>query len=122
MSTPIEKPKVRHEHFQSDTFITLSVYIKNLDPSTVSLNLFPNALSLSIAYPITNTSYSLELDLWGEIIPAESTHSVLKTQVEIKLKKKVAGHWPKLEADDEVKVVAQPVEVFSIFYIRIMNM
>ncbi|KAJ3042114.1 Cochaperone protein [Rhizophlyctis rosea] len=101
--------KIRHEYFQTDTFITIAVFIKNLPQSAVSLNLQPRTLSLTAKLP-SGSDYSLELDpLAHEIVPEESKHSVLSTKIEIKLKKKKEGiKWGALEGEETgpVSVVA----------------
>jgi suppressor of G2 allele of SKP1 len=87
--------------------------MKNVDPSTINLNIVPEALSLSIKYPTTGSEYSLELDLCHPIDPKQSTHTVLKTQVEIKLKKVSAIAWKSLEASQiTCPNVPQPVHTF----------
>jgi suppressor of G2 allele of SKP1 len=35
----------RHEWFQNDTFVTIEVFIKKVDPSTVTLNFFEDSVS-----------------------------------------------------------------------------
>lgn len=106
--TPIPAPapylapaKIRHEYFQTDTFLTITVFVKNLPASAVTLNLQPRTLSLTAKLP-TGSDYSLELDpLAHEIVPEESKHAVLGTKIEIKLKKKIEGiKWGALEGEE----------------------
>ncbi|KAI9003654.1 SGS domain-containing protein [Gaertneriomyces semiglobifer] len=93
--------KIRHEWFQTDSFITLTVFVKKIPSENVSLNLTPRTLSLTINLPSGN-DYSLELDpLAHDIVPDESKWSVLSTKVEIKLKKQVVGiRWGTLEGEE----------------------
>ncbi|KAI9335259.1 SGS domain-containing protein [Obelidium mucronatum] len=113
--------KIRHEWFQNENFVTVSVFVKGLnkaDPSIVQVEYQDLALSVTIKLPsgsdymadpssvshhllffllstslLNNTQpQQLELDpLFEAIIPSESKHSVMSTKVEIKLKKKVLG-------------------------------
>lgn len=54
---------------------------------------------LSIFVPLFSLSVSLELDLWGSIVPEESTIRVIPVKVELKLKKAAGGRWEALEGD-----------------------
>ncbi|KAL3896575.1 MAG: hypothetical protein SGCHY_003983 [Lobulomycetales sp.] len=105
------KPKIRHEWYQNDQFVTISIYIKKLDPSSVSVDFAPKTLSVCIKLP-TGVDYTLELDpLAFEVAPEDCKFSVLSTQVQLKLKKSVAGvQWQGLEeAEGGSIVTAAPV-------------
>ncbi|KAJ1560474.1 Cochaperone protein [Cladochytrium tenue] len=93
--------KIRHEWFQNENFVTVSIFIKNLKPEAVSVELVPRACCVTIKLPTAD--YMLNLDpLAHAIVPAESKHSVLGTKVEIKLKKeKIGVRWGVLEGDEE---------------------
>ncbi|KAJ3291665.1 Cochaperone protein [Borealophlyctis nickersoniae] len=94
--------KIRHEWFQTDSFVTITVFIKNVDPSSVSLTFTNRAVSVTVKLP-SGSDYMLELDpLAHEIIPGESKYSVLGTKVEIKCKKAVQGvKWGTLEGAEQ---------------------
>ncbi|KAF9931518.1 Protein SGT1 A [Mortierella alpina] len=106
-STPLPTPltpvthRVRHEWYQNDAFVTISVFIKNAKKEAVDINITENALSVSVKMP-TGSDYSLELDpLSHKVVPAESKFEVLSTKIEIQLKKEVfAIKWGALEGDD----------------------
>ncbi|KAI9146125.1 SGT1, suppressor of G2 allele of SKP1 [Paraphysoderma sedebokerense] len=92
--------KIRHEWYQNDNYVIVSVFIKKVDPSSVSINFQPNTLSVSIKLA-NGSDYSLELDLAHETVPSDSKYEVLSTKVEIKLKKASTGlKWGVLEGDD----------------------
>jgi len=77
--------RVRHEWFQNENYVTISVFIKKVKPETVSIDLEDRALSLTIKLP-TGSDFCFDLDpLAHEIIPGESKYSVLSTKIEIKL-------------------------------------
>lgn len=94
--------RVRHEWFQNENYVTISVFIKKVKPETVTIDLEERALSLTIKLP-TGSDFCFDLDpLAHEIIPGESKYSVLSTKIEIKLKKKVMGiKWSVLEGEDD---------------------
>ncbi|KAF9163872.1 Cochaperone protein [Mortierella sp. AD011] len=93
--------RVRHEWYQNDTYVTISVFIKNVKKESVDINITDNALSVSVKMP-TGSDYSLELDpLSHAVIPSESKYEVLSTKIEIQLKKERFGiKWGALEGDD----------------------
>jgi suppressor of G2 allele of SKP1 len=97
--------RVRHEWFQNENYVTISVFIKKVKPESVSIDLEDRALSLTIKLP-TGSDFCFDLDpLAHEIIPGESKYSVLSTKIEIKLKKKVTGiKWSVLEGEDDTNL------------------
>ena len=94
-------PKIRHEWFQNENFVTVSVFVKHLNPADVSCKFFDRALSLSVKLP-SGSDYSLELDpLAHQIVPEGSKHAVMGTKIEIKLKKAEEGvKWGALEGEE----------------------
>ncbi|KAJ3415383.1 Cochaperone protein [Chytridiales sp. JEL 0842] len=94
--------KIRHEWFQNENFVTVSVFIKNLPKDAVKIDFHPRSLSVQCKLP-TGSDYMLELDpLAHETVPGESKYSVLGTKVEIKLKKAMVGiRWNNLEGEDD---------------------
>ncbi|ORX77530.1 SGS-domain-containing protein [Anaeromyces robustus] len=94
--------RVRHEWFQNENYVTISVFIKKVKPETVTIDLEERVLSLTIKLP-SGSDFCFDLDpLAHEIIPSESKYSVLSTKIEIKLKKKVTGiKWSVLEGEDD---------------------
>ncbi|KAG0053401.1 Suppressor of G2 allele of SKP1 [Gryganskiella cystojenkinii] len=93
--------RVRHEWYQNDSHVTISVFIKNVKKESVDINITENALSVSVKMP-TGSDYSLELDpLSHPVIPSESKYEILSTKIEIQLKKeRFAIKWGALEGDD----------------------
>ncbi|KAF9106578.1 Protein SGT1 A [Mortierella sp. AM989] len=106
-STPVPAPltpaahRVRHEWYQNDSFVTVTVFIKNVKKDTAEINITDKALSVSVKMP-TGSDYSLELDpLSHKVVPSESKYEILSTKIEIQLKKEVFGiKWGALEGDD----------------------
>ncbi|GJJ77819.1 suppressor of G2 allele of SKP1 [Entomortierella parvispora] len=99
-STPAAH-RVRHEWYQNDEYVTISVFIKNVKQDAVDINFTEDALSVSVKMP-TGADYSLELDpLSHKVVPSESKFEVLSTKIEIRLKKeRFAIKWGALEGDD----------------------
>ncbi|KAJ3020298.1 UNVERIFIED_CONTAM: hypothetical protein HDU68_010253 [Siphonaria sp. JEL0065] len=109
--------KIRHEWFQNENFVTVSIFVKGLprdDPNVVQIDYQEDALSVTIRLP-SGSDYMLELDpLFNSIIPTESKHSVMSTKVEIKLKKKILGiKWNDLEKPSTLDSVTQQISQIS---------
>jgi suppressor of G2 allele of SKP1 len=90
----------RYEWFQTDDFVNISIFKKQLKPEQVQV--VPTAENLTVCIQLTddnnNRNWTLDLDLCEQIIPEESKHSVLSTKVEVKLKKRTRGSkWNTLE-------------------------
>ncbi|CAG8441985.1 3293_t:CDS:2 [Rhizophagus irregularis] len=99
----LSQSRVRHEWYQNDNFVIVSIFIKNVKKETVDVYMTEKSLSVTVKLP-TGSDYSLELEpLAHEIVPKESKYEVLSTKIEIKLKKANAGaKWGVLEGEDAV--------------------
>lgn len=95
--------RIRHDHFQTDSTVTVSIYLKNVESSSVLVSFTPSSVSVSIPLP-SGSEYVLDLDpLAGDIDPTLSSFSVLSTQVQLTLVKKVVGlRWATLEGRSDV--------------------
>ncbi|KAJ1916272.1 Cochaperone protein [Tieghemiomyces parasiticus] len=98
MVTP---PPTRHEWYQNDTRVYISIFAKKVSADAVEVTFEPQALSVCLALP-AGGNYVLDLDpLAGEIDPTASGYEVLSTKVEIYLQKKLTGiQWTSLEAPE----------------------
>lgn len=65
-------------------------------------------LSVSAKLPNGN-DYSLELDFAHHIVPDQSSHKVLASKIEIKLKKRDGHRWTELEGNPEEAVSVLPI-------------
>ncbi|CAG8505053.1 13078_t:CDS:2 [Ambispora gerdemannii] len=106
-STPqnfLSQSRVRHEWYQNENYVTISIFIKNVKKEAVKVEIEKRLISVSVQLPISGSDYSLELDpLAHEIIPSESKYEVLSTKIEIKLKKAQGGvKWGVLEGEDSL--------------------
>lgn len=85
--------------YQTDSQLTVSVFSKGVDKSKLSVELLPFSVNLSsIIYP-NGEEKSFNLDLWGEIDPDKSKHTVTPSKVELVLAKKTLGKWPQIVKD-----------------------
>ena len=92
--------KTRYEWFQTDDYVTISIFIKKVSQQDVSITFLPRLLSVTVK--LAQSDYSLELEpLTHEIDPQTSSYQILSTQIEVKLKKSVTGiKWGALEGEE----------------------
>ncbi|KAH7925181.1 SGS-domain-containing protein [Leucogyrophana mollusca] len=85
---------LRHEFYETDEKLTLSVFDRGADPAQVSVKFEPRALS----YQHGDKSLQLQ-PLKGQIDPDKSDFTVGKVKVEIRLVKAAQGRWGGLVGD-----------------------
>lgn len=73
-------------------------------------------LSVSAKLPNEN-DYSLELDLARHIVPDQSSHKVLASKIEIKLKKRDGHRWTNLEGNAEESIAILPIPDGKIIFL-----
>ncbi|OCT95545.1 SGT1 homolog, MIS12 kinetochore complex assembly cochaperone L homeolog isoform X1 [Xenopus laevis] len=97
-------PKYRHDWYQTESQIIITVMIKNVQKNNVHVQFSERELTIDMNLP-SGENYSLNLHLLHTILPDQSVLKVLSTKVEIKLKKTEAIRWETLEgkADSQVK-------------------
>ncbi|CAG8452061.1 8754_t:CDS:2 [Cetraspora pellucida] len=102
-SSFLSQSRVRHEWYQNENFVVISIFIKNVKQETVDVYYADRSVSVTVKLP-TGSDYSLEIDpLAHEIVPKECKQEVLSTKIEIKLKKEKPGiKWGVLEGDDSL--------------------
>ncbi|KAJ8522549.1 hypothetical protein ONZ45_g860 [Pleurotus djamor] len=85
---------IRHEFYETEEKLTLSVFDRGADPAQVKVSFEPRKLSY------TNGDKSLVLEpLKGQIDPQASDYTVGKVKVEIRLVKMAPGRWSALTGD-----------------------
>ncbi len=92
-------PKIRHEWFQTESSVTLDVFIRNLKPDQVSVEYTPGSVSVCVKTAASSETM-LDFSLWQDINPQKCTHEVLSTKIEVSLAKSLPGiKWAALEGD-----------------------
>ncbi|KAF8516387.1 SGS domain-containing protein [Gautieria morchelliformis] len=81
----------RHEFYETDDGVTISIFDKGVVPENVSIELSPR----SLVYEHGDKKLTLD-PLTGEIDPDCSDSSIGKFKVEVKLQKKYPGRWVRL--------------------------
>ncbi|KAI5478858.1 hypothetical protein MNV49_004492 [Pseudohyphozyma bogoriensis] len=105
----IPAQKIRHEWYQTDTEVVLSLFIRNVDASTLSVQFAPRSLSINVP-TTTSTSTSFDLDpLSHAIVPEQSSFRVIPAKIEVKFKKETQGiKWAALEGNEDATTVIAP--------------
>uniref|UniRef100_A0A0K8TRE9 Putative suppressor of g2 allele of skp1 n=1 Tax=Tabanus bromius TaxID=304241 RepID=A0A0K8TRE9_TABBR len=86
----------RHDWYQSDSKVTVTVMLKNAAEKNCKVNIGESTISVSA------DDYSLGLELFRPIDAAKSTYKITPYKVEIVLAKSSAERWESLEKKKEV--------------------
>ncbi|KAJ6107628.1 hypothetical protein N7523_008951 [Penicillium sp. IBT 18751x] len=107
-SAPAVPEKVRHEWYQSQDSVVVTLYVKNVPKDKVETDLKDDSLSLQFPLP-SGSSYDFTLDpLYAPIDASTSKVSVMGTKIEITLQKKTHGQkWGSLEGSGESEKLTQ---------------
>lgn len=95
----LEPSKVRHEWYQTDSHVIVSVLAKNVPKEAVDVEFGEASARVRIALPGGGDPYELSLPLWAKLLPTECVSTVGIAKIELKLKKQEKGKWEKLEGD-----------------------
>lgn len=120
-AAPQAPSKIRHEWYQSNDRVVITVYAKGVKKEELDIDLketsvsqtwsqtreddFDCCVQISVQFPLpSSTTYSFNLDpLFAPIVPSESSVSPTPSKVEISLRKQTPGQkWNSLE-DSEAK-------------------
>jgi len=99
--------RIRHDWYQNDDSVTVTIYIKNVKENDLEVNLQPRSLTVSLKLP-TGADAVVDFDpLAHEIDVDASSHKVYGTKIDVTLKKKEPGvKWGKLEGEDNAPQTA----------------
>jgi len=98
--------KVRQDWLQNNDAVTIALYVKSGDRCGVSVEFEKRTASVAIQLA-DNHEYSMEWELFDEIVPEKSTYQALNSKVEIRLVKAHPGtQWRTLtsNSDDDTSV------------------
>jgi len=93
---PIVPSGPKHDWYQTNTHVMLSILIKNVKKEDAKINIGEKNIDIEVKLP-GNTEYQMNFNLLDTIIVSESTCTVLSTKIELKLKKSRESRWPSLE-------------------------
>ncbi|XP_077391744.1 protein SGT1 homolog [Festucalex cinctus] len=93
-------PHVKHDWYQTESQVIVSVMARNVPKDGVCVNFMEKELSASIRLA-SGEHYNLKLHLLHPIVPQQSNFRILTTKVEMKMKKTDAIRWEKLEGEGQ---------------------
>ncbi|GAB0094685.1 Sgt1 [Sergentomyia squamirostris] len=93
---------IRHDWYQSETSVVVTVLLKNAAEKNYSVEITEQTLD------VTAEGYSLHLDLSHPVNAEASTHKVTPSKIEITLKKITGERWNNLQKEEPVKPAVQP--------------
>lgn len=101
-----QKPKIKHDWYQTETHVTINILVKNLNDDLVKISY--DEKSVIVFLP---SEEKFILNLSKAIVPSKCVHRVKPTKIELKLKKLNEDSWSDLEAVDkpEKKEVPLPL-------------
>ncbi|KAI1899176.1 hypothetical protein AGOR_G00058910 [Albula goreensis] len=91
-------PQVKHDWYQTESQVIVTVMVKNAKKEDVSVNFEEKELTATVKVP-TGEDWCLKIPLLHPVVPQQSTYRILSTKVEIKMKKTEAIRWEKLEGE-----------------------
>eukprot|EP01026_Neomeris_dumetosa_P043447 TRINITY_DN3642_c0_g1_i5.p1 TRINITY_DN3642_c0_g1~~TRINITY_DN3642_c0_g1_i5.p1 ORF type:complete len:311 (+),score=77.59 TRINITY_DN3642_c0_g1_i5:106-1038(+) len=99
----LQLPKYRHQHYQTLQAMNVDVFAKKLTQERLKIEFSEQSLTVKINSPEGDPEYELILDLFAPIIPEESKFEILRTKVEIVMRKKDGElQWPTLEKSEKM--------------------
>ena len=97
-SPPIPLNNSKNEWYQSNEYITNTIFAKGLTKEQVIVTFYPYSVDILIKASTKNT-FMKSLELYDEIIPQSCETKVSPIKIEIKMKKKKPAMWPTRDAD-----------------------
>ncbi|KAF4519653.1 hypothetical protein B566_EDAN004990 [Ephemera danica] len=77
----VTPPKIRHDWYQTETEVIITILAKNVDPQKVKVDITVTSLSVTAPLPC-GTDYSLKLNLALPVIPSRSSHKISASKSE----------------------------------------
>ena len=114
----LDASKVRHDWYQTDSHVIVSIFAKNIPPECVLVDFSEASTRVRISLPEAenqNDKYELTIPLWSQILPSDCSWQAGAAKVELKMGKREHGKWEKLEGDGKggataFNAVPQPEE------------
>ncbi|XP_048487856.1 protein SGT1 homolog [Plutella xylostella] len=109
----IMKPKIKHDWYQTESQVVITVLLKNAPKDKVKVDFGERSLSLSSPLPDSDSEFSLELELAHEVVPDMCSMAISPSKIEVKLRKKEGLRWAQLEGEgqkeEKVKAIPQAI-------------
>ena len=93
-----KKKSFRHDWYQNDTEVVISILIKNVDKEDLTYQFKENRILIEVKLPDDQT-FILKTELFAKILFTESKVNLMSTKIDVRLKKASPGQWLTLEKD-----------------------
>ncbi|KAI0424371.1 SGS-domain-containing protein [Xylaria sp. FL1042] len=96
------KHRIRCSFYQSETTLTVDIFLKNISPEQIKIGADSQSVSISPAQGVSLGGFPgpIVILLFDEIDPYAIGFTVKSMKIELVLKKKKAGKWPQLRCED----------------------
>jgi len=96
-----KKSTCRYDWHQTGKYTTITIYSKVPNPEKCVVKVNQTSISIFVAFNGGVDTFELDVVLDGVIVPEESSVEYMKTKAEIKMRKRDAFRWAKLEYTPE---------------------
>ena len=97
-ATPIPLNNSKNEYYQSNEYITNTIFAKGLTKDQVVVTFYPFSVDILIKASAKD-AFMKSLELYDEIVPECCETKVSPIKIEIKMKKKKPAMWPTRDAN-----------------------
>ena len=94
---PAPSLKIRDYWYQTETHIVINILVKNLKNEDVVISYSNQSVTVELKLPDKQSCFMYKLS--HSIVPDQSSHKILSSKIEVKLKKMDDIRWEKLECD-----------------------
>ena len=102
---PTPANKIKHDWYQNNDNVTFTLLAKGVPKDKATIDITKDSLSISFPIEGTDSDFDYTLDpFYAEVDPAQSSHRIMSTKIEVTLKKATPGvKWHSLEGDRTVE-------------------
>ncbi|KAJ2987698.1 hypothetical protein NUW58_g4360 [Xylaria curta] len=93
---------IRCSYYQTETTLTVDIFVKNLSPQQVDIDSKAQSIRISPVQGVSLNKFEgpVLLLLFGEIKPEATKYTVKSMKIELVLQKAKAGNWPALRREN----------------------
>ncbi|KAG7883676.1 hypothetical protein KL938_002913 [Ogataea parapolymorpha] len=116
LAQQISKQKPKVDWYDSKDMVNVSIYVKNIPPTTLKIDFQETSVSVSFKTS-ENADFNYCLDpLYGSIVPSKSSFKVFGTKLELYLAKETEETWKALEKVEPDTIAPQETSLSTLGY------
>ncbi|XP_052792667.1 protein SGT1 homolog [Mya arenaria] len=97
-----EKPKLKHDWYQTATHVMVNIFYKNCKQENANIEIQDRLLKADLILPNGEPIELKFSPLAHPVNPSASSFKILKSKIEVKLKKMEGLQWKELEGEEEL--------------------